>query len=1185
MSVARKHYPTRILFNTFSTVESAGFFTSLELLGFLENDNRPRSTVFSVGLLAAGDTLFDAVKSGPLLVIPITVRQARKDVLFAVVFLRFQSDADLQNARQRSETIVHNHATGLFAAFALEEVAWHKDASRVLSLVATQAMRRYERERHNDDDADRSLNDIRNQVWARLRNVSRSFVSLLRPGMRLDRCAFLSPSQHHGLWTFLTRSNKCGFPEAFLRRATHYSRDLGLTGCVLAANAGESIFSDDVENDKRFVPHNHSLTRGPGDKGPMCFLGVPIYSLLWENGNQPFGAIICCRFRGDALENSLFTSAEITHLTNVASVFSGFVDAALSETEQRVTKACEKRLYRIWSQSASEKEKCTLALSVLEEASGLTRFLLSLVSYRKREIYGVSAVGFPRGLVDLTRRPFFPKAAPDGWPEDVLSAALREQKDEWVIPVDSNDTSGHLSKKIDQIAATMYGVNHALLLLRIESTGLAGRTLGILLAELPPPTVAGGSPSTISDSTLRCLKHLCRVIANEIQKLRVKHQSSYIPRLLAKTQSTPLAGNPFDDKVAVSILRQMERVAGGTLAYLYAVDFRSLTLQAACSTVELGNALHELVFDLRSSKERGLALAAYHSRKWRFVKMDAPIVCPVRRQKAMIPADVDGIAMPLVSSKRCYGTVVICGKSLRTHNRARRLLKVLSSIAGARLEAIYNFSSAQASEKELSSHQAVARVVQSLVEKSGRTEKTFVNQKPSDYDLLLTHIAAALQASAVALHFVTINPGSRTFSPQVLRMQAWSPEWLSEGPEQFRSCSLNSQDLVSTVLRSSSTLLIPDLVESKVIVGERLQHESQSVAGFETLRFLRERFSGSRISYMGIPVRAALGSESCCVGVLSVFRNWDNDPSKQFSQLDRVSAERVASILSLGVGATLVPEQVKAKTYQLIRWFFHHINKPIDNSWKLVTQTEQTLCASSDVAALAVEAETALNVDGSVAQNVNPTVEAQRVASGCQLDLRDHLRTVASSLNFVSSAIAAYSEYAASAYVWVPNDIVCPLKDILTQCLTLVDADLRNLRIDTSVECAPAIMCTWSRYRVVFLLHTIVENAVKALQCSRGQLNRKITIRAFEEADLLRVEVEDNGIGMSPNVRDQAFDEFFSAFPVARSSGLGLTVVRAFVRSLPGGDVAISRSEPGLGTCVSVILPKLTSVLPPRAVP
>jgi signal transduction histidine kinase len=75
--------------------------------------------------------------------------------------------------------------------------------------------------------------------------------------------------------------------------------------------------------------------------------------------------------------------------------------------------------------------------------------------------------------------------------------------------------------------------------------------------------------------------------------------------------------------------------------------------------------------------------------------------------------------------------------------------------------------------------------------------------------------------------------------------------------------------------------------------------------------------------------------------------------------------------------------------------------------------------------------------------------------------------------------------------------------------------------------------------------------------------------------DYAVIEITDTGVGMSEEVRLRAVEPFFTTRLPAQSEGLGLSIVHGFVKQ-SRGDILI-RSQPGIGTRVSIFLPLLGS--------
>ena len=79
-----------------------------------------------------------------------------------------------------------------------------------------------------------------------------------------------------------------------------------------------------------------------------------------------------------------------------------------------------------------------------------------------------------------------------------------------------------------------------------------------------------------------------------------------------------------------------------------------------------------------------------------------------------------------------------------------------------------------------------------------------------------------------------------------------------------------------------------------------------------------------------------------------------------------------------------------------------------------------------------------------------------------------------------------------------------------------------------------------------------------------------LRVRSLGEA--VRIEIEDNGPGMSEESRKRVFEPFFTTKKVGEGTGLGLSVSYFIVVENHGGQMEVE-SVPGQGTTFTVVLP------------
>ncbi|HXF49461.1 MAG TPA: GAF domain-containing protein [Verrucomicrobiae bacterium] len=160
---------------------------------------------------------------------------------------------------------------------------------------------------------------------------------------------------------------------------------------------------------------------------------------------------------------------------------------------------------------------------------------------------------------------------------------------------------------------------------------------------------------------------------------------------------------------------------------------------------------------------------------------------------------------------------------------------------------------------------------------------------------------------------------------------------------------------------------------------------------------------------------------------------------------------------------------------------------------------------------------------------------------------------------------------------WLPVD----LEKVMREAADLVARELHRqaIQLEWRLEKTPPLMGQHEQLVQVFL--NLFINAVHAI----GQ-GGKIAVRMAPLGESIRVEVADNGSGITPENLPKIFDPFFSTKGVygdgsQPGTGLGLTICYNVVRA-HGGEITVA-SEVGAGTTFTLTfpLPRKAPVSPP----
>ncbi|HEX2984574.1 MAG TPA: ATP-binding protein, partial [Ignavibacteriales bacterium] len=125
----------------------------------------------------------------------------------------------------------------------------------------------------------------------------------------------------------------------------------------------------------------------------------------------------------------------------------------------------------------------------------------------------------------------------------------------------------------------------------------------------------------------------------------------------------------------------------------------------------------------------------------------------------------------------------------------------------------------------------------------------------------------------------------------------------------------------------------------------------------------------------------------------------------------------------------------------------------------------------------------------------------------------------------------------------------------------------------------PAVCCTIDEVNQVVL--NMIVNAAQAIEAAmtdndgggkKDERKGKIIISTAQNRDRAQITIEDNGIGMAPDMLNRIFEPFFTTKEVGKGTGQGLSIAHNIIIGKHKGSIQVE-STPGIGTKFIIELP------------
>ena len=247
---------------------------------------------------------------------------------------------------------------------------------------------------------------------------------------------------------------------------------------------------------------------------------------------------------------------------------------------------------------------------------------------------------------------------------------------------------------------------------------------------------------------------------------------------------------------------------------------------------------------------------------------------------------------------------------------------------------------------------------------------------------------------------------------------------------------------------------------------------------------------------------------------------------------------------------SLIEAEKLAALGRLVAGVAHEINNPLGTSLTLASSLERKSRL------FAVEA-----AQGTLKRSsLNEFVEA----------IRDGSAQLQESLNRAAGLIQSFKQVASDRNNSELRTF--DLSDLTEQVATGLRPALPKHGVTLNVECEQGLSISSYPGSYGQVLTNLFLNSIAHAFPDGRQGNIAIKVSACGDDDV-EIIFSDDGCGMSPDVRRQAFDPFFTTRRHQGGTGLGLHIVYSVVTDRLGGQLRLS-SEPGEGTDVRIILPR-----------
>jgi C4-dicarboxylate-specific signal transduction histidine kinase len=129
------------------------------------------------------------------------------------------------------------------------------------------------------------------------------------------------------------------------------------------------------------------------------------------------------------------------------------------------------------------------------------------------------------------------------------------------------------------------------------------------------------------------------------------------------------------------------------------------------------------------------------------------------------------------------------------------------------------------------------------------------------------------------------------------------------------------------------------------------------------------------------------------------------------------------------------------------------------------------------------------------------------------------------------------------------------INEVVKNALSLVETQYKNHNVRLQLKLADSLAkIQGNKYKLEQVFLNLLTNAKDAItekeEKSEESYRKEIEIKTFENAEKVIFQIQDNGMGIPENVKENLFDPFFTTKEPAKGTGLGLSIVYGIIKEM-----------------------------------